>query len=174
MHSNLMGPAGFYFHIEKRKALISPARPIKRQGAPPASHNRHPGAITWVAGDRLIDAAGAGFKAAMDQRHIGLEHGAVAELIGQVFKGGFGFRDHQQSGSISIQAVHNAWAHGSGARGKLLEMIGKSISECTGMYTRRRMDYQARRFVNDEQHIVLVDDVNGHIFRSKPDWAGYA
>ncbi len=72
MHSNLMGPAGFYFHIEKRKALISPARPIKRQGAPPASHNRHPGAITWVAGDRLIDAAGAGFKAAMDQGHIGL------------------------------------------------------------------------------------------------------
>src|SRR6266567_3383441 len=164
MHSNLMGPAGFYFHIQKRKALVSPARPVERKGAAPSTHNRHPCAVTWIAADGLIDAAGVGLKAAMNQGDIGLEHGAVAELIGQVFKGGFGFGDHQQSGSIPIQAVHNTWTHSSGARGKLLEMISESIRECTGMYTRCRMDYQARRFVNDEQDIVLVDDVNGHIF----------
>src|SRR6266850_690151 len=169
-----MGPAGFYFHIQKREALISPACPVQRKGAAPSTHNRHPRAVTWVAGDGLIDTAGVSLKAAMDQGDIGLEHCAVAELLGQVFKGAFGFRDHQQSGSIPIQTVHNTWTHGSGARGQLLEVIGKSICECTGMYSRCWMDYQASRFVNDEQEIVLVDDVNWHIFRSEPDcdWYG--
>src|SRR4030081_1650463 len=114
MHSNLMGPSGLYFHVQKREALISPARPVERQGAAPSSHNRHPRAVTWVAGDRLIDAAGAGLKTDMDPGDIGLEHGAVAELIGEVFKGRFCFCDHKQSGSGSIQAVHNTWTRGAG------------------------------------------------------------
>src|SRR5258705_2896619 len=123
MHSDLVSPSSLQFHIKKSEALITPASAIERKRTTPAAHDGHPRAVTRIAGNGLVDAPGVFFNSAMHQCHIRFEYCAFAKLIGQVVERRFSFCNYKQSGSVSIQAMHNARPHCSCAGRKLLEVI---------------------------------------------------
>ncbi len=65
-------------------------------------------AVPAVAGDGAVDRAGIFTRAAVDERDVGFENLAVAELFGKGFVGLLVFGDDDQAGGVFVEAVNDA------------------------------------------------------------------
>ncbi len=103
----------------------------------------------------------------MDECDVRLEHGAIAKLIGEMFECGFRFCDDEQAGSVAIQAMHDSRPYARRRVGKLLKVIGECVRECAGMDARGRMDHESGGFVDDNERLVFVNDLDRDWFGSE-------
>src|SRR5438876_5186638 len=109
MHPNLMSAPGLQFDIEQRKPIETLANVVNRKRRSATPNDRHPRAMAWIAGNRLIDPAGVSFDLSVDQCDIRLEDFSRTKLIREIFMRALGLRDDQQTGSAFVQTMDDAW-----------------------------------------------------------------
>src|SRR5207253_6046233 len=95
MHPNLMCAPGLQFDIEQRKPIETLANAVTRKRRAATTNDRHPRAMAWIAGNRLIDPAGISFDLSVNQRDIRFKNFARAKLIREFFVRALGLRDDQ-------------------------------------------------------------------------------
>ena len=103
----------------------------------------------------------------MYQRYIRLEHRSIAKLIGKMFQGRLCLCHDKQSGSIAIETMHDAGPHARAAIGKLLKMVSERVRQRARVNSSGWMDHQTGGFVNDDECLVFVNDLDRDRFGCK-------
>ena len=95
MYANLMSAPGLQFDIEQRKPIETLANAVTRKRRAATTNDRHPRAMAWIAGNRLIDPAGISFDLSVNQRDIRFKNFARAKLVREFFVRTLGLRADQ-------------------------------------------------------------------------------
>ena len=117
--------------------------------------------------DGAIDDVAIEFRPARHDGKIFLLDGAVLELRGQLEVGAIGAGHEDNAAGIAVEAMDDARAGGTAAAaqgGAEVELQGPG--QGPRPMSPRRMDHHAGRLVDDHQLVVLVEDVQGDVFRS--------
>src|SRR6266571_2038278 len=163
VNPNLMRPPRFQLNIKQREPVVSFANPIDRKSRAAAAHHSHAYAIARIASNGLIDLPGALNENSVDQRNVRLKDFARAKLIREFLVSVFGLGDNHQSGRLLVETVHDAGANRACPRRELLKMISKTVGQCARLITSRRMNNHACRFVNNNQIVIFVNDLDWNI-----------
>src|SRR5262245_9900596 len=117
-----------------------------------------------MAADRGIDRAAPALRASPDDGKVGALEAAVpamgGELLRQALMGRIGLRHHEQARRVLVEAMDDARpSYPANARQALTAMGHEGVDESAGLMAGRRMDDKAGRFVDDDEGVVLIDDV---------------
>jgi len=120
-----------------------------------AFHHRHTLALLAVTTDRRIDLA---------TRHHDADHDALVDpadaaalqLCNQLRLGLNGLGHHHQAGRVLVQAVYDAAARDID---DVRHMVQQSIEQSAISVPGRRVNHQACGFVDDQDVVVFIDDV---------------
>src|SRR5262245_11911814 len=112
MHTNLVGTPRLQMKLEQREVGEPLEHPIAgdRSLAPPGRSDSHLHAVARVAADRYIDNAFGGAHAAVNDGEIAARNGPRGELGHQVVVRGLRLGDHQQTGGVLVEAMHDSGA----------------------------------------------------------------
>ena len=161
VHANLVRATGFELHLHQRVHAVFLQHAVVADGLAPAAADRHACAVAAVAPDGGFYRA-AGDQDAIDQRDIFALDGARGELRDEVLARALGLGHHQQPRGILVEAVHDA---GARQRRQRRRVVQQGIHERAFAVTGAGMHHQPRRFVDDEQLGVLVNEVERDILR---------
>jgi len=123
-------------------------------------------AVDGVAPDRAFPGTHLAFGPTQHNSEIGFLGFPVLELAAEFAVGGIGFCGDEDSGSFQIKPVDDAGALGPSAGGEAARaVVQQGGGEGTRRPTGTGMDGDARRFVQDNNVGVLVQDLEGDGFR---------
>jgi len=171
------------FH-ERRGAKLDDFVPLGERFAKLASGNMlagfcrrgegfHSSAMDWIAADGKIDLSGKLIEGAFNQRKVSFFDGAGAERLGQFCVRKVVLGDDDETGGFFVEAVDNAGTKAIFEFGAALRERLSAAEERVDQRAMRipcpGMDAHAGGFVDDEQVIVFVEDIerNGFGFRAK-------
>jgi hypothetical protein len=77
--------------------------------------------------------------------------------------------DHHQSARVPIETMNDTGTQWSADRRQTVGPVQESVDQRTGRVTRGRVHDQARRFINDEEELILEYDRNRNRFRFDGD-----
>jgi hypothetical protein len=123
--------------------------------------HRHMGTLGRVTADRFFHRAASGH---MTNRHRFIFTGDLAQLQ-RLHQPGLrrnGFRHHHQTGGVFIQTVNDTRARHIGNRRIVVQ---QRIQHSTVRVARARMNNQIARFVDHEDVIIFVNDIERNILR---------
>src|SRR6188472_2513903 len=163
MDADLMGPSGLEPDLEQRPSAEALAQLEPRDGV--ARGLRVEGAtrpVTPVAADGRRDPPGAGAGLADDERQVAPLDLAVADRPGEALVRLFGACDDEQSGGVAVEAVDDARPIRIAAGGAERE---QPVRQRRALVGPGGMDDEARRLVDDDQVLVLVDDRERELHR---------
>lgn len=87
------------------------------------------------------------------------------ELPGQSLVRGVIFGHNDQTAGVLVDPVNNPGAHDiTNARQGWPAMGDESIDQGAGRIARCGMDHQARRLVDDNEMLILIDDIKRYVF----------
>jgi len=72
------------------------------------------------------------------------------------------FSHHQHTGCILVESVHNPRPQRTSDTFELRTVIKKSIHQCAAVMPRRRVDHQPGLFINNDNIIVFMQDLDGN------------
>src|SRR6266404_2115794 len=133
----------------------------------------HARAVDGIAANRQLDFASSVFELAFDERDVGFFYGAGAKRFGQFSVGIVVFCDDDEAGGLFIKTVHDSGAQSIRLRTatrKILSPTQERVYQraagipCAGMHA------HAGGFVDDEQVVVFVEDVQWNGFGFGPQW----
>lgn len=75
------------------------------------------------------------------------------------------FGNNQDAGCIFVQAVNNAGANLAADTRKIRTMVEQGVDEGAGGMTWRRMYHHPRGFVQNDQGVILINDIERNGFR---------
>jgi hypothetical protein len=164
MNADLVSPSG----MEMRTKKVPRVEPGKAYevglGRPTLIDDCHALPVSWITSDRLLDREGV--RGEVPPCHDGVPASDPAggqsraqEAVCPVRLG-----DDQQPGGLLIQAMHHSRPLGVALRGKTSASAQQSVYQSPGPVSRRRMHYHARRFVDHEQPLILVNDADRDVF----------
>src|ERR1700752_2930230 len=155
-------------NIQQRISLVALFNSKKGQRAADVPYNCHPGSIRRIACNWLVNLSCLLIDSPMDQRNIRFEYSSIAKLIRQVFQALFCFGYDKESGSVAIESVNDSRPNLTRTlRRQFLKMIRKCVCQGAGVNSGSRVNNEAGWFINYEQLIVLVNDIDGDGFRNK-------
>ena len=160
--ADLMRAAGVNRHLHQRQhpAEVLGADDARHRGpgaAYPRRLGRHLLAVRRIAADRRVDPA-AGHHFAPGEREIFLLHLTLGELPRQLFVRPIVLRDDHQARRALVQPVHDAGPLFSADAAEIVHVVQQGVDQGAALVARRRVDHHARRLVDDDQILVLVDD----------------
>ena len=122
----------------------------------------HSFAMGGMAGDVRTDLPPGGVDAATGDGEIGFFGAALGELIGEPAVGGIVLCHHDAAAGVLVQSMDDAWTGDPADAAQLALAVGQErVNEGAGRVSRRGMNAHARRFVDDQQVIVLKEDIKG-------------
>lgn len=171
----LVRASGLRLAFEKAESSVTGEqfpRGLGRPGAGPVG-NRHAFAVDRVARDGAGDHAGRGPGFAADDGEVSFPRGAFGELPGEGRVRGIVFRHEDAPARVFVQAVHHAGAQGMASVGKLARVVQQGIDQSARPVARCGVHNEARRFVQANEVLVLVDDVEGDFLRLRGGVRGF-
>ena len=114
----------------------------------------HRRALDRMAADRRVDAA-APSQHAVRKCKVFAPYRSSLQLPHEIGLRDRGLGDREESAGILVQPMHDA---GAGNRGKLRRVVKQRIGERAVPMATAGVHYQPRGFVDDDEHIVFVDD----------------
>ena len=161
MHADLMCTTGFQTQTQAgmdaemfHNAVVGHRRFAHRM-------HRHMGTLGRVTADRLFHCATGGH---MTDRHRFVFTGDLAQLQ-RLHQPGLrrnGFRHHHQTGGVFIQTMNNTRARHIGNRRIVVQ---QRIQHSTVRVARARMYNQIARFIDHDDVIIFVNDIERNILR---------
>ena len=123
------------------------------------AHNRHALALLAVTADGRVDLAPGGDDTDNDAL-IDTADTAALQLGNQLRLRLDGLGDHHQSGGVFVQAMHDPRTrHINNVR----YVVQQRIEQSAISMPRSRVHHQTRGFVDDQDVIVFVNDVEGNV-----------
>ncbi len=154
VHADLVGATGLQAHAQQRRRRQRLRDlEVRDRLARGVGVGRVARAVPAVAADRCVDGAGAGRRAALDERQVLALDAPLAQLLLHRAQNRLALGRQQQAAGVAVQAVHDAAAVGVDAA------RGERLRQRAGPVAGRGMHDQAGRLVDDEQRVVLVGDV---------------
>jgi hypothetical protein len=135
--------------------------------------HRHFLPVHPMASDGLMTFARAAAEDAPAKRAINFSHGALGKGMGKPLMDFIRLGDQNQSARVFVQAMDKSAPFLSAPLGELLSVVmDKRVDEGSGPMTRSGMNHQAGLFVQREESVVFVDDIerNGFARRLIPSW----
>jgi hypothetical protein len=126
-----------------------------------------------VTADGSIPRACISAGTAEHESEIGFFRFPVTELSAEFAVGGIIFGGDENAGGFAIEAVNDAGAIGGASGGELaFTMVKEGGSEGASGTTCTWVNVHAGGFVDDEDVIVLMENVEGEIFGGHIAWSG--
>ena len=173
VNADLMGTAGM--ETEFKQAGAGPGAqdfPIGFCRTTSAT-DRHPLAGDGVTDDGPLPRACVSAGPAEDESEIGFFRFPVTELSAELAVCGIIFGGDENAGGFAIEAVNDAGAIGGAPGGELaFAMVKEGGGEGSGGATCTGVNVHAGGFVDDEDVIVLMEDVEGKILGGHIAWSG--
>ena len=166
VHADLVGTAGADPHFQKGEAGEPPKDmvfgPGRAAAAQPCSHAR---AMPRIACDGLFDSAAIRLYIAMDQRQVSLLHPAAGEQCSQCAMRGvvLGYQNHATG--EPVQAMHDSGPQIAAQRGERLKAAEQRVDQRAAMHSGSGVYHHARRLVDGDQVLVLVQHAQWDRFR---------
>src|SRR5262249_42234305 len=159
MYAKLVRPAGLRGEPHERRARqVFEDLPARARGPPATAPHTHPLALPRMASDRPIDHASSRREPAAYDGEITLLDLPLPELAGESFERGDRARDQQHPRGVAVEAMDDARAlripHAGDRREAVQERVNDRATTCTGS----RMHDDARRLVDRDDRVVLVED----------------
>ena len=171
--ADLMGAAGMKTEFEQAGTRPGAKHfPIGFRRTTPAT-DRHPLAGDGVTADGSIPRACISAGTSEDESEIGFFRFPVTELSAEFAVCGIIFGGDENAGGFAIEAVNDARAIGGAPGGELaFAMVKEGGGEGSGGATCTGVNVHAGGFVDDEDVIVLMEDVEGKILGGHIAWSG--
>ncbi len=121
-----------------------------------------------VDAEGSVDEVGVEVGFTVDEGEVGFADGASFELAGDAPMGFIGFGDEDEAGGVAIEAVDDAGAPGVGAGGEggvgILGVVDEGVDEGAGPVSAGGVNDEVGLFIDGEEGVIFVDDVEGNIF----------
>jgi hypothetical protein len=171
--ADLMGTTGMQTEFEKAGAGPGTEDfPVGFCRTTPATDG-HPLAGDGVTADGPIPRACISTGTAEDESEIGFFRFSVTELSAEFAVGGIIFGGDENAGGFAIETVNDPGAIGGASGSELaFAMVKESRGEGSGWATCSGVDVHAGGFVDDEDVIVLMENVEGKILGGHIAWSG--
>jgi hypothetical protein len=162
MHPDLMGTPGF-------QAKVHPTVvPLGRQHLPmghcrsPGRNHRHFLPLLGMPSDGSVDRAGDVGQSPVNQTQVFPSHAPSLDLLLQMLLRPSGFGHHHHPGCVLIQTMDNARTLFVRHRQEIGTVGQQGIDQRTVPMTGRWMHHQPRRFVEDQQLLIFIENVQGN------------
>ena len=155
VHTNLVSTTGVQLHTDIGKGPEALQHRVVGYGGFAVLLNTHALAVHGMPPDGLINGA-ATREYAVAYRKIVPRYISFRQLAHQCRVGRQRLGDQQESGRILVDTVDNP---GPRHLLKLRRMVQQAVHECAARVTRSRVDNQPSRFIDDQQVLILVHDV---------------
>src|SRR5579859_4743729 len=134
-----------------------------------ASAGGHTDTANGVAADRRGNGAVILLRPAMDQSNVSFLYAAAGEFVRELAVGGIIFRDDEKSAGFLVEPMNDAGTELAANTGELPESMNEGIDQRPAISVVVRcagagVHHHARRFVDDREVVVLVNDVERDIF----------
>ncbi len=126
--------------------------------------NRHARAMNGVAPDGQLDAAGFFLELTLHEGDVDLLHFALAECFAKSRVGAVVFGDENHAGSFLVQAVDDAGTQWISGLRKRLAAPEERVDERAGDYTGAGMHGHAGGFVDGDDVVVFVENLERNRF----------
>jgi len=168
MNPDLVRPAGLDFNIQKRGRAIAFAHFPQRQRvfAVPAFCG-HFFAVFRMASHGQNNLAACAFNVSPAKRDIFLIHVMLFKLRGEPAVRLVGLGGNDQAGRFLVQPVDDARPDHPADAGKVVAMKKQRIDEGLIRIPRRGMNDHARRFIDDNNGSVFINDIQRDILRNR-------
>jgi hypothetical protein len=160
VHADLVRTAGF--ERETHETYRSPGiynLVVSASRTTVALDNGHLLPLLGMASNRCLNSALQCWEASTHQRHIAPLQLASFQLCGQMPMTAVVLGHQQESRRVFIEPMHNAWAFFPADARQRLAVKEQGINQSPTGMTRARMHHQARRFVDYQEGIVLIDNL---------------
>ena len=157
MDSNLVGAPAVEVQTQQIRHLEASNHTRIGACGTPKRRDRHPLAVDRMTRDRPVDHGRARIQMAPDQCGVGSSHPPRRDRGAEPAMGQIGLGHHHQAGCLPIQPVHDAWPS-LGASGKRRPSRDQCIDQSVVPVTRRGMDHQAGRLIDDGEVLILEQD----------------
>ncbi|MPM72747.1 hypothetical protein SDC9_119723 [bioreactor metagenome] len=87
----------------------------------------------------------------------------VSQLFGQGLMGFIVFCDHQQTRGVLIDPMDNARTDHAIDRRQVRQMIQQRVHQRAVLVSRRRVNHQPHRLVDNGQILILIDNLQGNV-----------
>ena len=166
MHSQLMSAPSRRQKPHKGKAAKSLGNLVKSHrfaGRSTGRANSHPLTRPWIHADIRFDVVAVQLQATTNDGHVFLAHRATLELAAQAVVDSIipGHDDH--AAGIAIKSMHNPRPVVSGHITETIETILQRGRERSVVVSATRVNDHTCRFVDHDQRLVLIQDVQWHI-----------
>ena len=108
-----------------------------------------------------VDDIGVEVHGAVHNGKISFFGVAMFELMGQTPMGGIGFGHDDDAGGVAVQAMNDTGTEGVIDMGERITVIDKTIDKGAAGIAARRVNDKIRLFVDDQNLIVLVENIEG-------------
>ena len=140
-----------------------------RHGFLALAYYRHALALATVPTNRRINAAGQRLRQTPDQSPVAPRNLVLRKLCGKRRQCRLGLRHHQQPRGILIQAVHDAGPLYPADTGKgRAAVVQQAVDQSPAAVPGRRMHHQSRWFIDHQQSVILVNNIERDGFGFKP------
>lgn len=166
-----MSPAGFWFQQEKGVSSERLQDFVKCDGffADLGSY-RVFFPYAWVNTEGSFYAVSRQLRGAVNYCEIGFFNGSLFELSGDFPLCDVVSGSHDNAACVSVESVDDSGSEFTEAAGKGGAVKGESVNESAVSISACGMDNHIRLFVDDDNIMVLVDDVDGYIFCEDVRW----
>ena len=167
MHADLVGAPGFRPAFEEGKLSIGVEDAPRRLGGarPWPAADRHALAVDGVPLDGAVDRTCRGAGKPANHGEIGFLCGAVGKLARERGQRLFCFRHEDATAGVLVETVDDPRAQRVPPCGDRTAVVENGVDQSALPMADRRMDHKSRRLVQTQQVIVLVEDIEGDIFR---------
>ncbi len=165
VHANLVRATRFKFYPYMRMRPVPADHAVMSDRLPTAFADRHFFSVGRVAVDRLIDRSASGEHPLADRLILATDFSLRQQVNKFLLYPGIA-RHQQQSTRTFIQPMNQT---GPGQCRELVIEIKQSIDESSLRVAGTRMNDETHRFVDHQQVIVLVNDVERNILRMIAD-----
>ena len=104
----------------------------------------------------------------MAERPVAALDAVIGELPGQPVMRGVRLRDDEEARGVLVDPVDDPGALFAADAGEFApEMVEQRIDQRSGRRSRGRVHDNARRFIDDDKVVVLVEDLEGDVLRDR-------
>lgn len=168
VHADLMGSARLDRKLEQREAAQGFHDFIQRMRLASMCGSRgHAEAVNAIASDSTLDFSGRLLDSAVYQRQIPFGNRTRLKLACEIRVAEVVPGDHEQSGSLLVQSVHNSRTIRAAGLRQTLEVVQQCINERSLMNSCTNVYHHPGWLIDDRQVGIFINDLQRNGFRDE-------
>ena len=124
--------------------------------------------MPWVAIDRRLDHTVGILWRTVADREIGLADGMAAKCDRQGEMCAIRFGHHHDAGRIFVETMNDSGSFDAADAGKIPAVMEEGVDQGAGRVAGGRVNDEARRFVDDQQVVIFVQNWHQELIERVP------